>query len=67
MGQRGAPIGHQFTRQYAVDVVERFAHGRTVSEPEHRMRRRDQTWWLRVKFTAALHDPYQHNEEVATT
>ena len=54
MGQSGPAVGDQFTRQQSVDIVERFAHGRTVSEPGGTMSPRVQTWQLRAQFAAGL-------------
>ena len=58
MGQRCPPVGDEFASQYPIDLIERFAHGRTVSLPVERMSERLETWQLRAKFAAALSRMY---------
>src|SRR4051812_30618398 len=54
MCQGGASVRDQLASQHTVDLIERFAHGGTVSERVGRVSRRIETWQLRAKFAAAL-------------
>src|SRR5262249_36106903 len=57
MRQRGPYGRDQFTRQGAIERVERFAHGGTVSKVAVEVTRRSDFWepWrLRAEFAAAL-------------
>jgi uncharacterized glyoxalase superfamily metalloenzyme YdcJ len=63
VGQRRPPVGDQFARQDAVDLVEMhrcvgvflgLTHCRTVSEAVALVSQRVETWQLRAQFAAAL-------------
>jgi uncharacterized glyoxalase superfamily metalloenzyme YdcJ len=65
--ERGPTVDNQFARQFPIDVVERFAHGRTVSEQMAKMSRAVETWQLRAKFAAALSRMYGAEVPAYTT
>ena len=68
MGQRGATVGDELAHQDPVDLVERFAHGRRLSEPgAGPMSKQVETWQLRARFAAALSRMYGAEVPAYTT